>query len=530
MSGLNADDGFLAQWKSLVACSIVAMSAFQFGLDSTLIGGFQAMPGFLKVFGYEDPTSPIGYNITTVRQQLISSLMSLGIIVASVSAGLITKFIGRKPTLWIACILCLVADVIMITTTRIGVLYFSRLVMGLSNGLFNLFGQIYIQECAPSKYRGVMIGAVAYWITFGALIGNIVDNFTASLVGKESYIIPLGVILIIPGVIAIGLLFVPESPRWLLQMNRKEKARIALHRLCPRPELVNEELLRIKLSIEAETLLSQDTEIVDLWQNPVDRRRAFLAIGAVCTQGASGAGYIISYSTYFFAMAGVDAPFQATCIMSGVSAFILIINGLVITKYGFRRIFLTWGIVLCGLSQLIMAAVYTAQPMTIVTGKVIVGCSIFNLISYSGLIATYALLCGGEFPSQRLRSYTLGIATAVGNILGWLISFTAPYFINPSSLNWGPKYGYIWTGSCFICVVWVWMFLPEVKGRTFEEINEMFDARLPARKFQGYVCQGPTLPVTTAERLGIKKIGEEPVFNEPEDNLDIMGNISEAKA
>jgi len=53
------------------------------------------------------------------------------------------------------------------------------------------------------------------------------------------------------------------------------------------------------------------------------------------------------------------------------------------------------------------------------------------------MVATYALLGGGELPSQRLRSYTLGIATSVGFAMGWLVAFTAPYFINPDSLGWG---------------------------------------------------------------------------------------------
>lgn len=67
-----------------------------------------------------------------------------------------------------------------------------------------------------------------------------------------------------------------------------------------------------------------------------------------------------------------------------------------------------------------------------------------------GMIATYAWISGGELPSQRLRSYTFGLATAVGFFAAWLTTFTAPYFINPESLNWGPKYGYIWTPSCWI--------------------------------------------------------------------------------
>jgi hypothetical protein len=57
------------------------------------------------------------------------------------------------------------------------------------------------------------------------------------------------------------------------------------------------------------------------------------------------------------------------------------------------------------------------------------------------MIAAYAWLTSGEIPSQRLRSYTFGIASAVGFAGAWLATFTAPYFINPESLNWGPEYG-----------------------------------------------------------------------------------------
>lgn len=89
------------------------------------------------------------------------------------------------------------------------------------------------------------------------------------------------------------------------------------------------------------------------------------------------------------------------------------------------------------------------------------------------MIAVYAWLAGGEIPSQRLRSYTFGLAAAVGFLAAWLTTFTAPYFINPDSLNWGPKYGYIWFPSAIIAAVWVYFFLPELKGRTLEEVDEM---------------------------------------------------------
>ena len=95
------------------------------------------------------------------------------------------------------------------------------------------------------------------------------------------------------------------------------------------------------------------------------------------------------------------------------------------------------------------------------------------------MIAAYAWLAGGEIPSQPLRSYTFGLAAAVGFLGAWITTFTAPYFINPESLNWGPRYGYIWFPSCVIGALWVFFFLPETKGRTLEEIDQMVKKNNP---------------------------------------------------
>jgi SP family sugar:H+ symporter-like MFS transporter len=128
----------------------------------------------------------------------------------------------------------------------------------------------------------------------GALIGNIIDNFTVPLGGKRSYVIPLGVILIMPGIIAVGLLFIPESPRWLLQKNRPEKAQTALKRLRPHQEVIDQELANMAVGIDTEAEFSRSVGFIDLWRDPTERRRALLAIGAICIQPASGATYVIS--------------------------------------------------------------------------------------------------------------------------------------------------------------------------------------------------------------------------------------------
>lgn len=97
-------NGLLANWKCLAACTLVSMCPFQYGMDFGLIGGLQAMIGFLKVRKhFESPTAfvmftqtkvfghpadtIIGWNISPGRQQLISSLMTLGAFISSSAAG-----------------------------------------------------------------------------------------------------------------------------------------------------------------------------------------------------------------------------------------------------------------------------------------------------------------------------------------------------------------------------------------------------------------------------------------------------------
>jgi MFS transporter, SP family, sugar:H+ symporter len=127
----------------------------------------------------------------------------------------------------------------------------------------------------------------------GSLIGTIVDNFTAKRMDKGSYLIPLGLIYIVPAFIAFFLFFIPESPRWLLQQEHPEKARKALLWLRPYKEGVEEELADMQAALDADKELEKSTSIIDLVRDPVDRRRTLLAVAAISTQAASGAMFMI---------------------------------------------------------------------------------------------------------------------------------------------------------------------------------------------------------------------------------------------
>lgn len=136
--------GLRSHGKALLAMSIVSLSSFQYGLDFGIIGPLQAMVGFLQVFG-EPAATGLGWNISPERQQLIASLMVLGAFVSSSSAGLTSRWCGRRASLGAACIGVVASTALMQATTAIGGLYAGRLGIGLANGLLMTHAQLYIQ-------------------------------------------------------------------------------------------------------------------------------------------------------------------------------------------------------------------------------------------------------------------------------------------------------------------------------------------------------------------------------------------------
>jgi MFS family permease len=249
-----------------------------------------------QIFGYPSPKSPTGWNITTERQQLISSLMTLGAFISSATAGVPSTRYGRRACLALACVTCFVANIIMMATENIGALYAGRLIIGLANGYFMTFSQLYLQESSTAELRGLFLTGFNFTVSFGTLIGTIVDWATAKRPDKSAYLIPLGLIYVFPMIILCTIWFIPESPRWLILQGRFEEGTKALERLRPDGHDSLAEATEIRDAIDREKESSSGVGWLDLFSNPVDRRRTTLAVCAVLLQAASGSMFIIGKS------------------------------------------------------------------------------------------------------------------------------------------------------------------------------------------------------------------------------------------
>ena len=436
------------------------------------MNGYQAMPGFLKVFGYKDPSLAAGYGIDTQFQQLITSLLNVGQIIAALSIGPLSRFFGRRYLYWFGSVLSIAALLIQILCTVQGAIYAGRLLLGLGNGLYVNATILYIAETSPAHLRGILIAMYQLSQNVGGLLGAIINNYCSKMTSRLAYQIPSSILLIIPVFLSIFALVIPESPRWLCQKGRSEEAFRSLERLRAGTlpdEHLQEELLEIKEAIEVEKELTSGVTIRDLVRGS-DLRRTLLTIGAATSHQGSGIYFLVAYGTYFLQVSNIPNPFEYSI---GIQVFSVVgaMLGMVLQKYLGRRSIFISGNVFVTITLFTVAIIWTAAGSvhTTAQGKGIVAMIMLMNFAYSYSVGPTGWLVAGELPSNRLRSLTFGIAMSVGFFCAWLTSFTTPYFFNPQHLGWGPKIGWIWGPVSLVLLLWAVFFLPETKGRTLEE-------------------------------------------------------------
>lgn len=280
------ETSLFANRKCLLICCAVATANMQYGLDSAAIGALQAMPGFLRVFGYPDPTNPTGYGIDPVVQQLIASLLTLGSFLSSMLAGVFGHWFGRRAGLWLACALNVVSCIVMISTTSVGALYLGRLLLGISNGFLVTFSNVYTSEASPAHLRGVIVALFAWWVNIGSIVGAVIVNYTRAWLDKRSYQVPIGCLFIVPLVLSVALWFVPESPRFLVYQGKDEAAKRALETL--RGDAVDKAGLELEWAemlrgVEEEKRNAKSVGFVDMFRG-TDLRRTLLCYGMIACQ------------------------------------------------------------------------------------------------------------------------------------------------------------------------------------------------------------------------------------------------------
>lgn len=465
--------------RPLLIGLFVMSGALLFGIDSGELGGFMAMTPFLEDYGTFDAATGT-YGIAANTQTALGGLVIVGCVLASFASGYIGSSFGRRIGLFCAGAIAIVGVILQVTSTNIGALYVGRILAGAGIGFASNFVPVYNGEVAPAHLRGVMIGLYQTGVNIGQVIGVCINQGTHAMTNRWAYRIPLLTQLIFPVIICVFVWFVPESPRWLMTQDNSEKAVKSVRRLRGRQygdANIADEIQDIAAHIQAERLVTQASpsawDSVTAIFRGTDARRTHIACGCVTWQVLSGISFINVYGTYFFSISGVSNSFVVSIILQ-ICQLAGIIAMFPSVRYIGRRTILLWGAALQAVCMFVFAAVGTADPGSTAAAQCLVAFTCLFGFVFTWSWGPVAWIVTSEVASNTLRSRTQGLATACTWVGTLVIQIVLPYLINTNAANLGAKVGFIFGPLSLLGFVWAYIYLPETKGRSLEELDEMF--------------------------------------------------------
>jgi SP family general alpha glucoside:H+ symporter-like MFS transporter len=236
---------------------------------------------------------------------------------------------------------------------------------------------------------------------------------------------------------------------------------------------------------ENEKRNSDGTDYLDCFRG-VDRRRTEITCLAWLVQNLCGSTFM-GFSTYFYKQAGLPdvAAFNLSMVQYALGIIGTIGSWFLLSRAGRRALYLHGSIVLFAL--LLIIGLTAIAPATNIPSQWAIGIMLllFTFI-YDLSVGPVCFALITEFSSTRLKTKTIVLARNVYNVGGIVVNILTTYQLtpSPSGWGWGAKSAFFWAGSCFLCIVWIYFRLPEPKGRTYAEMNVLFERGVSARKFR----------------------------------------------
>ncbi len=450
----------------------VAVGGLLFGYDTGLINSVSEMPMFIQRM------VPGHSSFTSGQLSIIVSFLSLGTFIGSLSAPFIADRYGRKPTIIVSnIVLFIIGTSLQVTAVNMRMLIVGRVISGIGIGLISAVVPLYQAEAAEKNLRGAIISSYQWTITIGLLISNAIAQSTQNRTDLSAYKIPLSLQYIWSVFLAIGMIFLPESPRYFILKDELNKAAKSLSFLrgipIDDPRLL-EELVEIKATFDYEASFGKTT-IWDCFKSsesrPKQRLRIFTGIMIQVFQQFSGINFIFYYGLRFFRTAGMNKPYMISLITYAVNVAFNVPGMFFIEYYGRRNVLLYGGIIMT-ISNFIVASVGT----TIQIGK-----GVYVVITFiCTFIASFSATWGGvvwvisaELFPLGVRSKSTAICAAANWISNFICSLITPYVVSTHAKKSSDIF-FIWGAINALSVLVVYFTVYETSGLRLEEITALY--------------------------------------------------------
>ncbi|KEF52756.1 uncharacterized protein A1O9_11173 [Exophiala aquamarina CBS 119918] len=443
------------------------------------MGTVFGLPSFYSYFKLNTtgPNATYANNIIGATNGIYSG----GGIIGCLCLPWLADHIGRKRTIQITCLICIVAVVLQCGAVHVGMLLIGRFLGGASAGMMNCIVPLYMSEVAPPARRGKLVGLHGTLLVLGYGL--------AGWTGLGCYFEPnpqiqwrlcLALQLVAPLALILPSPKLPESPRYLLQKGRHVEALALLCRLHHSPEdphdiMAREESVQIQRQLELDK--SMPKGLVAIVRTPSLFKRYLLGVFVQCLAQSTGVLVVNNYQVILLNGLGLTGwlPLLLYAIYASWAAVLNLVAALIVDRAGRVRL-LCIGITGCAL----MMTVYTAlvakySGTTNKTGQAFAVLFLYLFVTFYALCvdAVSYVYCSEIFPTSLRAS---GMAASVTGLFATTLLYTQPAPQAFAVIGW--KYYLIFIIVPICGVPFLYLFAPETKGLRLEEVGALFGEQI----------------------------------------------------
>ncbi|CAA2938398.1 plastidic glucose transporter 4 [Olea europaea subsp. europaea] len=408
----------------------------------------------------------LGIAENAVLQGWVVSTLLAGATVGSFTGGFLADKFGRTKTFLLDAIPLAVGAFLCATAQNIETMIIGRLLAGIGIGISSAIVPLYISEISPTEIRGTLGSVNQLFICIGILAALVAG---LPLAGNPLWWRTMFGVAIIPSILlAFGMAFSPESPRWLYQQGKISEAEVSIRKLNGK-----ERVAEIMSDLDAAAQGSSEPEAgwFDLFSS---RYRKVVSVGAALFlfQQLAGINAVVYYSTSVFRSAGITSDVAASALVGAANVFGTTVASSLMDKQGRKSLLLT-SFAGMAVSMLLLSLTFTWKTLAPYAGTLAVLGTVLYVLSFSLGAGPVPALLLPEIFASRIRAKA--VALSLG--MHWISNFVIGLYFLSVVTKFGISTVYLGFASvCLLAVMYIAGNVVETKGRSLEEIERALTA------------------------------------------------------
>ena len=431
-----------------IAVAVAALGGLLFGYDTGVISGAIL---FIKT----------QFSLSSTMEEIVVSAVLVGAVIGAIIGGALTERFGRRALIIVAGIVFTLSAIGTALAPNVTWLIAARVASGLAIGIASFVSPMYIAELVPAKVRGSLVAVNMLAITTGIVVAYLADYALSGIQGWR-YMFALAAIPSI--LLTVAMWCLPDSPRWLISQSRVNQARQVLLRARTDPD-VNPEIADIQKGFKEQGAGG----LAGLFQ-PSLRMPLMVGVGLAVFQQITGINTVIYYAPTIFKFAGIAAAGPA--ILAGAALTIVmwffhVLAIFLMDRVGRRPLLLT-GVAGQIVGLAILGAAFQFAWLAAFKSEVAIGGLVIYVACFAfGLGPIFWLMISEIYP-LKVRGAAMSVATVANWVLNLVVAVT---FLTLVDVLGRP--GTFWLYGVIAVAAWVffYLFVPETKGKTLEQIE-----------------------------------------------------------